>query len=383
MDCNNHIAENRSQRIEWIDEMKGVILLFICIGHISDVIFTPPIVKRFLEILTVIGVPTFFFLSGLLYKSKDVGFQIYVKRKTESLIIPYFLLSFLFTLFDPYTYNPQYLMDYLHYPKFMFLQSLGLNEFQQTSLEFFIGDICCTVIGISSRATLPLWFVYVLYFVAISYHGLTRKLKSENGMLIISVICFVFAIVTSSWWGGGYLKIVPCLMAFLFYGVGAWVAKYLYFFQRLSLLNIFMIGMACCSCFLTFFIDEVSFVNGMFPYDKPLLYLLYSFSGILSILLFVVFLNRISFWGHRLLKGILRIIARNSLVILAMHYWAIVVFAVYFKELIAICWQIYLALSFVVLICIGSIALFRTKLYMFIGGDKTRQSLQMCFSMKF
>ena len=69
MDCNNHIAENRSQRIEWIDEMKGVILLFICIGHISDVIFTPPIVKRFLEILTVIGVPTFFFLSGLLYKT--------------------------------------------------------------------------------------------------------------------------------------------------------------------------------------------------------------------------------------------------------------------------------------------------------------------------
>ena len=372
------------KRIKWVDELKGAILVLICLGHLSGMVSSPPSLKYATEILSTVRVPTFFFLSGLLYSVKDSNYKAYLLRKTNSLLIPYLLLSLLFTMFDPYIYNPQYLIDYLHYPRFACLDWLGLESRCQTSLEFFVGDICCTAIGISSRATLPLWFVFVLYFVTIAYHWFFVRTKSQMAITIIAVMCFGLSFLLCFWRIGNYMKVGPSLMAFFFYWFGTIFVHWLRRMKEIPLL--FHIGLSIF-LFCVFYylapniVKNVSFVNGVFPIKTPLTFLVCSFSGILCFVLLFMRFSQLNLWGVNFLKGLLRNIARNSLIILAMHYWALVFFHLFLSFYIPIAYQMIAAIVFVVLVCMASIALFRTRLYMFIGGERAKQSLRVCFSI--
>lgn len=87
-------------------------------------------------------------------------------------------------------------------------------------------------------------------------------------------------------------------------------------------------------------------------------------------------------WGFDLLKGVFRNIARNSLIVLAIHYWALVVFHLFLSSYFPYDFQMYCAIVFVVLACIASIVIFRTRLYMFIGGERAYQDLYTCLSIK-
>ena len=325
---------------------------------------------------------TFFFLSGLLYMSKVSTLKSYFTRKTKSLLIPYILLSLLFTLFDPYIYKPSYLVEVLHYPRLTL--PVTLNAFTQASIEFFFGDILCTAVGISSRATLPLWFVFVLYVVTVSYYWIYSMLRSQVKTGFIAVLFMVMAFVLC-WLGiGTIFKIGPILMAFFFYWLGVLFSKRLQWFDKptyiiLPLSLVFLLVFLITAPAL---VESVSFVNGIFPFGHPLMFLVCSFSGIISFLLLFAFLSRISFWGFGILKGILRNIARNSLIVLAMHYVLLVFFSLYMKHLFPTEWHMYAALFFIIIGCIASIALFRTKLYMFIGGKRAKQDLETCLSIR-
>ena len=67
----------KMQRIKWVDELKGAILIFICMGHLAGMIPVPSTIKTSADVLTMVGVPTFFFLSGLLYSAKDNSYRKY------------------------------------------------------------------------------------------------------------------------------------------------------------------------------------------------------------------------------------------------------------------------------------------------------------------
>lgn len=374
----------KRQRIKWVDELKGAILIVICMGHIAGMVFTPPTIQYIANLLTIIGVPTFFFLSGLLYISNDTALSLksYCKRKAKSLLIPYILLSMLFTLFDPYTFKPSYLVEVLHYPRLTLPVPLG--AFTQASIEFFIGDILCTVVGISSRATLPLWFVFVLYVVTISYFWIYDMLRSQIKMGFLAVIFMMVAFVLC-WLGiGATFKIGPILMAFFFYWLGVVFSKRMQWFDKPAFIMLPFLFVFLFVFFMTApsLIDSVSFVNGIFPFTRPFLFLVSSLAGISCFLLLFAVLSRCRFWGFNILKGILRNIARNSLIVLAMHYVLLVFFSLYIKHLIPAEWHMWAAFFFIIVGCIVSIALFRTKLYMFIGGKRAKQDLETCLSIR-
>lgn len=221
----------KMERIKWVDELKGAVLVFICLGHMAGMIVIPQNLKNISETMTMMGVPAFFFLSGLLFQKKDDAPKQYIVRKTKALLIPYILLSMLFTVLDPYTYNPSYLIDVQHYPRLSLPAFLSLDKHLQASIEFFLGDLICTTIGISSRATLPLWFVFVLYFVTISFFWLQHRYESQKIMVITAVSFFCTALILHKFGFGGFLKIGPILMAFFFYTFGVLFSKYL---QRLN-----------------------------------------------------------------------------------------------------------------------------------------------------
>ena len=64
-----------------IDILKGILILLVVIGHQAPA-----------PISTVIywfHMPSFFIISGFLWKEDDISFSSFVKRKTKSLLIPY------------------------------------------------------------------------------------------------------------------------------------------------------------------------------------------------------------------------------------------------------------------------------------------------------
>ena len=365
-----------------MDELKGAILIFICMGHIAGMIFPPPTIRYIANLLTAIGVPTFFFLSGLLFISKDVPLKTYLIGKTKSLLLPYILLSLLFTVFDPYTYCPSYLCEVMHYPRLV--MPFSIDIFTQASIEFFMGDVLCTALGISSRATLPLWFVFVLYVVSVSYYWIYGILCSHAKMGLFAVVFMVLSMMLCRMGIGGIFKVGPIMMAFFFYWLGIFFSKRLYWFDK-SALILLPFSLVFLFVFLTWapaLVDKVSFVNGVFPFGHPLQFLFSFLAGILCFLCLFAVLSRCNFLGFDILKGILRNIARNSLIVLAMHYVLLVFFSLYMKHLFPEEWRFYIAVSFIVIGCIASIVLFRTKLYVFIGGERAKQDLNTCLSIR-
>lgn len=55
-------------RINWIDELKGFILILVCLGHTN--INIPFLGGNLIVMLSAIRMPTFFFLSGLLFSTR-------------------------------------------------------------------------------------------------------------------------------------------------------------------------------------------------------------------------------------------------------------------------------------------------------------------------
>ena len=101
-----------------------------------------------------------------------------------------------------------------------------------------------------------------------------------------------------------------------------------------------------------------------------LFFILSTLTGIFLIInIFILFgksTNKISI----VVKGILRNIARNALIILAVHYWAIRCCNIFLNEYKNTAGYPLFVLFIVIFTCILAIPLFRNKLYWLIGKKK-------------
>ncbi|MGG3623525.1 acyltransferase family protein [Bacillus gobiensis] len=80
------------KRIEWIDAAKGIGIILVVAGHVPT---TDPI-KQFIYSFHM---PLFFFLSGLVFKSKDLGLKSFIQKKARSLLFPYVCFAIITYLF--------------------------------------------------------------------------------------------------------------------------------------------------------------------------------------------------------------------------------------------------------------------------------------------
>ena len=86
-------------RINWIDEFKGFVLLLVCLFHIEQ---TFPNALLGAWHLSALRMSSFFFISGVLFSTKRFSnFKSYFTHKTKVLLAPYLYLSFLFFAIDP------------------------------------------------------------------------------------------------------------------------------------------------------------------------------------------------------------------------------------------------------------------------------------------
>jgi fucose 4-O-acetylase-like acetyltransferase len=83
-------AVGRSGRIDWIDMAKGYGILFVIFAHLG--------VRYIGSWIYTFHMPLFFFLSGYVFSTK-YDFKTFVKRRYESIIIPYFSLGIVLVAF--------------------------------------------------------------------------------------------------------------------------------------------------------------------------------------------------------------------------------------------------------------------------------------------
>lgn len=156
-----------SDRITWVDNVKGLLLLLNCSSHI---IMRPPLISLIVGYTSTYYVPLFVFLSGYLCKpnlsrlSKRGGYKKLIEKRFRLLLIPYFFFS-LFALVHGW-------VD-------------GKDVSQMLWQMFYEGRGCF--------AATPLYFVTLLFVVSLSFTWIVwdDKLSKERSLAII-IICLIF-----------------------------------------------------------------------------------------------------------------------------------------------------------------------------------------------
>jgi len=89
-----------SQRIAYIDVAKGIGILLVVLAHNGLQLISPSLHL----FITAFHMPLFFFLSGIFFKT-ELGFLQLLKRRFESLLLPYFFAIFLIYFFAVFLGN--------------------------------------------------------------------------------------------------------------------------------------------------------------------------------------------------------------------------------------------------------------------------------------
>ena len=153
-----------SHRIEFIDLAKGICISLVVLLHVFG-----ELSGNIIQIMNLFRMPLYFVLSGLFFKTYD-GLLPFIKKKTNKLLIPFFLTFFIVVL--PTTYL--------------------LNIFEGKTItlyNLFIGGAGKLNLGINGA----IWFLLCLFAVNI-YFYLIFLLTNRNvvGITILSVVCGMF-----------------------------------------------------------------------------------------------------------------------------------------------------------------------------------------------
>lgn len=117
-----------SPRIDWLDALKALGILFIVVGHLGDHS------GNLYNFVYLFHVPLFFFAAGFLYKRSE-SIKLIVIYKSKSLLLPYFYFSLIGSGFYYLTHpaSDKGLIDYL----FGILFGIRNSTFYGEALWFF------------------------------------------------------------------------------------------------------------------------------------------------------------------------------------------------------------------------------------------------------
>lgn len=373
------------ERIKWVDNLKGFILLLVCIGHVH---FKGGLFAAIHVMSEPFWMPGFFFLSGYLYSEKKYqDFGSYLKSKSHSLLIPYLCLSILFSFIDIRLYNVS-LIPYHLYTDYPILEFMGVPAIIGDSLQYlYMEAVNIFVAGTSTPITTPLWFVIVLFWASLLLYLVNKFSVRMGGEKHSKIIIFFYACVMIGFgwvFSRKYIFLpwnlhVVCTASF-FVSIG-YIAKD---FIRNKLVKLSSWLLVCVLlCLSLLYLYGIN-INGAYHlYTNTLGGSLYGFiissmSGISMMIVLFILLSRIQ--KKSIIGGILRNLARNALIFLAVHYWVIITCDVLFHEYAhstAYKCAVFLA---AVVISFLSFPFFRNKLYKLLGKKKI--SMREALSLK-
>lgn len=385
---------NEQKRIGWIDEFKGFVLLLVCLHHVEQ---SFSFAQMGMLHLSALRMSAFFFISGMLFSTRRFpDFKSYLVHKTRVLLIPYILLSVLFLALDPVLYN------FDLFPKAPRMTVMNIKPEIATVWDYIYWNLAkIFVVGKSSIGSGPLWFVFTLYSVSLLFYGVqcaARKISEILSPLRGSrMTAGVTALAAIASLAGGWLLYVNHIrlplgierdLTVLFFFACGWLSKAPI---RNTLCGKgkkgFPWSLVVATSITTFILyaafeipnPDFSIMNNYLGKSLPI-FVASSFFGIAGLVTAFVAADKLpNIAPIRIIKGILCNISRNALVILAVHWYILLVMRLLFRAEINQPGIAYLSTLIVTAGVIIAIPLFRCKLYKLLGKEKVsiRESLSI------
>ena len=396
------MSDKVAARIGWIDEFKGFVLLLVCLYHVEQ---SFPQAQMGMLHLSALRMSAFFFISGMLFSTRRFGnFKDYFIHKTRVLLVPYILLSLLFLALDPVLYN------FDLFPKAPRMTVMNIRPEIATVWDYIYWNLAkIFVAGKSSIGSGPLWFVFTLYSVSLLFYGVqcaARKISEILSPLRGSrMTAGVTALAAIASLAGGWILYINHIrlplgierdLTVLFFFANGWLCKGALKDPRLrgddkkergngshakSTLSLIVATIVAFAAYAYLEVPDPNFsiMNNDLGKSLPI-FVASSFFGIAGLVATFMFADKLpNIAPIRIIKGILRNISRNALVILAVHWYTLLVMRLLFREAINKPGIAYLAIPIVIAVVIGAIPLFRCKLYKLLGKQKisVRESLSI------
>ena len=398
---------NKATRIGWIDEFKGFVLLLVCLYHVEQ---SFPQAQMGMLHLSALRMSAFFFISGMLFSTRRFpNFKSYFIHKSKVLLLPYILLSLLFLALDPVVYN------FDLFPKAPRMTVMNIHPHIASVWDYIYWNLAkIFVAGKSSIGSGPLWFVFTLYsvslmfysvqWVAIHFFSQTRKemphqvrhdnKKAEKTESVSKLFIAVFAIISLA---GGWLLYKNHIrlplgierdLTVLFFFTCGWLSKEPIRNKlcgkgkkRIPWSLVVATSITTFILYAAFEIPDPNFsiMNNDLGKSLPI-FVASSFFGVAGLVTAFVAADKVPNIGPiRTLKGILRNISRNALVILAVHWYILLVMRLLFRGTFNKPGIAYISIAIVATGVIAAIPLFRCKLYKLLGKQpaSVRESLNI------
>ena len=362
-------------RIGWIDEFKGFVLLLVCLYHVEQSFSYAQMGTLHLSALRM---SAFFFISGMLFSTRRFpDFKSYFVHKSKVLLFPYIMLSLLFLALDPVIYN------FDLFPKAPRMTVMNIRPEIAGVWDYIYWNLAKIFIaGKSSIGSGPLWFVFTLYSVSLIFYGVqkvTGRIKAPRAATIIIAIASL---------AGGWLLYKNHIrlplgierdLTVLFFFACGWLCRE----PTKKLSGVLAATIAIISFTLYAIVENPDPYFSIMNNDlgKSLVgFIASSIFGIAGLVAAFILADKLPNKAPiRIVKGILRNISRNALVILAVHWYILLVMRLLFRAEINQPGIAYLSTLIVTAGVIIAIPLFRCKLYKLLGKEKVsiRESLSI------
>lgn len=278
-----------NQRNEIFDIIRGIAIILVVIGHSG----CPNYVRN---LIYLFHMPVFYFISGyFFYRNKEIKIIPFIKRKLKTLYLPFLVYEFCFLIFSGIIYK-------LHLSK----DIITIDTIFQKIINIFIFK--------NQFSLLPFWFLRSLFLVNIFFlfeYFLTKKhYINTKSLILLNIIAY--SIGSYFCMNGIHLPLElqrEFILLFFFY---------LGYYIKINTPNIYIrvylliIPLIVCASFAKIDIAYSIIHN-------PVILLLCSICGILLLYNLSLILEKMNNKISLLVKKILCICSKYSLIIFATH----------------------------------------------------------------
>lgn len=162
-----------TKRIEWVDIAKGVGIIFVIFGHLSNgdgkSVWLPAL-DGIIAAIYLFHMPLFYVLGGFTFNARN-GFNTFLSRKIRTLLIPYYIFSLYFLAKSFATLLFPSLQD-----------TFQVTHNYDISHQFY--DVLINGNG--------LWFLMAYFWGELFMYGLVKLLNNSHAIVLIGVVLIVF-----------------------------------------------------------------------------------------------------------------------------------------------------------------------------------------------
>jgi len=295
---------NKTSRIEYVDILRGMAVIFMLMGHIGGQAY----IDRYIHMFHM---PVWFFISGFLFRDKGDTFKVITRKKAKTLILPYFVWGL------------------IQYPFWIiFARNYGKNVLEPVKNLFWINtNLLMPIAG-------ALWFLTCLFFAELIFIVIRRTIKN-NKILFVSVAAIAAL-------GNAFTSIfsfrLPWAIDASFVAVGLLYVGNYFSTHRNDKYVSYLLNLPKKICFVIFVINGIMcFINGYINMRIGMygFILLFWVNAIMSILVYWNFSKYLSESRWKLTvkwNDWLKQIGRNSIVYLCLNQLVILAFDLLLKS---------------------------------------------------